>query len=89
MLADQLTLLAQELLRLLLGVAPLAFLGLEGKLDKGGAEGLHLLLHSGPDVVSGDDRTEPAGGRDGLQAGDPGAHDQHPRRGNRAGRGLG
>ena len=40
--------------RLLLRVAALAFLRLEGKLDEGCAQGLHLLLHGRSDVVGGD-----------------------------------
>jgi hypothetical protein len=79
------------LLRFLFGgelarVAPRAFRG-DASLDELRAERLHLLARRTPDVVGLDHGAEPLRGRDGLQAGDARADDEHRRRADRAGRG--
>ena len=88
-LQHHLPLLAVERLIHRRGIAtgPLARLGLQIQLDELGAEGAHLLGHRRADVVSVHDGAEPAGGGDGLQSGDAGAHHEHPCRGHRACRG--
>ena len=78
------------LLRHFLGVAAgclrrLEFLVLDR--DELGAEALDLLLGRGPHIGRGDDGAEPARGRDRLQAGDAGAHDEDFRCRNGTGRG--
>ena len=84
--ADELTLAAQEVLGLLSGVAAFALLGLEVKLDEGGAEALHLCARRGAHVVGADIGTEPSGGRDGLEPGNTGTEHQHLGGRHRAGR---
>ena len=67
------------LLRHFLGVAAGGFRRLEFLVldrDELGAEALDLLLGRRPHVGRGDDGAEPARGRDRLQAGDAGAHDE-------------
>ena len=49
------------------------------------AEAFDLLLRRGTHIGRRDDRAEPPRGRDGLQAGDADAHDEHLCRRNRAG----
>ncbi len=88
-LGDQRGLLGLIVLRHFLGVAAgglglLEFLVLDR--DELGAEAFDLLLGRRTHVGRGDDGAEPARGRDRLQAGDAGAHDEHLRRRHRAGR---
>ena len=61
--------------------------GFVGHVDELRAQRLDLLLDRGPHVGRLDDRAEPLGGGDRLQAGDAGAEDQHARGLDRAGRG--
>ena len=89
-LGDQLALAPREILAHLAGIAARGLGGAHRRLidrDKGRAEALDLLLGGDTDIGGADDRAEPARRRDRLQAGDPGAHHEDPRRLDRAGRG--
>ena len=67
------------------GLGGLELLVLHG--DEFRAQRGHLFLGGGAHVGGGHHRAEPAGGGDGLQPGDAGAHDEGLRRGDRARRG--
>ena len=71
LVADQLALAGQKVLRLLAGVAARTLLGLETQLDEGGPQRLDLLLGRGRDVIGPDLGPEPPGGGDGLEPGHP------------------
>ncbi len=60
---------------------------LDTEVEEGGPGGQHVPAGGVPDVVPGDDRAEPAGRADRLQAGHPGADHQDQRRPGRPGRG--
>src|SRR5207248_10046641 len=81
----QLALFGEELLRLCAGVTTRALLRLERKLEELRAETLHFFGRRSAYVVRLDHSTEPAGRRDGLQAGYAGAEDEHLRRRHGAG----
>ena len=87
MLGDERGLLGLVLLRHLLGV-PAGGLGLFELVvldgDELGSEALHLFLRCRANVGRGDDGSQPASRCDRLQAGDPGSHDEDPRRRDRA-----
>jgi hypothetical protein len=62
------------------------FVGLVGHLDELGAQGFDLLLHRRPHIAGLDDRAEPLGRGDGLQARHAHAQDDDARRLDGAGR---
>ena len=68
----------------LAGVPAGSLLAAYAELEEGRAEAFHLLLHDGPHVEAGDDRTEPACSCDRLQSCDTGTEDEHLRRSDRA-----
>ena len=86
-LGNDFGLLALELVRHLLGVTRRG-LGILHRAfvdhDELAAKAFDLLLGRRADVRRGDDRAEPLGRGDGLQAGDADAHDEDPGRRNRA-----
>ncbi len=89
-LGDVLALAAGEILAHLLGIAAgrlHRLHRLEIDREEGGAEALHLLLGGEAHVGGRDDAAEAPRRGDRLQPGDAGAHHQHARRRNGAGRG--
>src|SRR5687767_10809582 len=83
---NELALARDMLLRELLCIATrvFCFLVADIQLDERGAQTLDLLLYRRPRIERFDERAEPAGGGDCLQARDTGAQHQHACRRNRS-----